>query len=203
MRIRDNRGAVREVEQVIAAVEERRVFNGTRRRMLEPVTNMSVKPNALVFIFKDTNPVGMGCLPFPMSMGLDGKLLVGNLKSEVADRILADLTELGYADISDLGYQKEKLVVERYKFDNGASGAYCYTGYGIFQTSMPGCGAVNVFETECPDEADEDEKEDLSKFSDEGLREVLYELADYTFLQLGQMSREELENEYANQKGEP
>lgn len=43
---------------------------------------------------------------------------------------------------------------------------------------------------------DNENEDDLSKFDDEQLREVLRELGDYTFLQLGQMTREELETEY-------
>ena len=46
------------------------------------------------------------------------------------------------------------------------------------------------------DDFDNENGDDLSKFGDEQLREVLRELGDYTFLQLGQMTREELETEY-------
>lgn len=46
------------------------------------------------------------------------------------------------------------------------------------------------------DDFDNENEDDLSKFDDEQLREVLRELGDYTFLQLGQMTREELETEY-------
>ena len=201
MRLRDYTGTVRDVDQIIAAVEERRTFNNSKRRVLEPCKDASVQPNALVFIVKPSNVSGV---PFGMSMSSDENLLVGNLKPEVAEQILTEITEKGYADISGLTYQKDQFMPEQCKFDNGASDPYYYKGYGIFQSAIPGCGStVNIFETECTDQADDDEEEDLSKFSDEELRGVLYELADYTFLQLGQMTREELEIEYAMQKGEP
>ena len=50
---------------------------------------------------------------------------------------------------------------------------------------------------------DNENEDDLSKFDDEQLREVLRELGDYTFLQLGQMTREELETEYSRLEVEP
>ena len=50
---------------------------------------------------------------------------------------------------------------------------------------------------------DNENEDDLSKFDDEQLREVLRELGDYTFLQLGQMTREELETEYNRLEVEP
>ena len=46
------------------------------------------------------------------------------------------------------------------------------------------------------DDFDNENEDDLSKFEDEQLREGLRELGDYTLLQLGQMTREELETEY-------
>lgn len=53
------------------------------------------------------------------------------------------------------------------------------------------------------DDFDNENEDDLSKFDDEQLREVLRELGDYTFLQLGQMTREELETEYSRLEVEP
>lgn len=210
MRLRDYNGAVKDVVEVVPAIEERRTFNGTKRRRIEPCKDASVKPNALVFTFKNSNT---GSMPFGMGMGSDQNMLVGNLKAETAEQILTDLTEKGYADISVLSYQETKTftVPEQYKLDNGVSGAYYYTGWGIFQT--PGAvGAVGAFQPIVDDESEEDLSDeqdsvfngnDISKLNDENLRAVLYDWGDYTFLQLGQMGREKLEEEYERLGVEP
>lgn len=205
MRLRDYCGAVRIVTDVTPAVEERRVFNGSKRRILEPQKNPSVKPNALVFSFDNQDMSG-----FDFRLGGGWKLLVGNLDSAVVDKILSDLAEKDYADISGLKFQQEKFNPDEYVFDEGKSDPYYYMGFGVYQV-----GAQNVFSMNnpafsvCPNVSNEpfdmedDDNNDISSFSDEALRETLHELGDYTFLQLGQMSRAELEEEYEKQEVMP
>lgn len=186
MRLKDFRGAIRTVVEATPVIEERRVFNGTRRVTSEPCRDASVKPNAVVFTFKDEQSP---CFGVPAGM----KLFIGNLKSSEAERILSDLATKGYADISDLKYQKKKIVPEQQVFDNGKSGAYyCDTFCGFASDNRFGVDIFNTAEYEDDDSDDSD----ISGLSDEMLRQTLYELGDYTFLELGQMTREELEEEY-------
>ncbi len=49
MRIKTINGSIKNVTEVITAVEQRQNFNGTKKRLFEPCKDGSVKPNALVF----------------------------------------------------------------------------------------------------------------------------------------------------------
>lgn len=202
MRLRDYCGAVRIVTDVTPAVEERRVFNGSKRRILEPQNNPSVKPNALVFSFDNQGMSGFG---FGCSNGW--QLLIGNLSSEEVEKILSDLAEKDYADISGLKFQQKKINSDEYVFDDAKSAPYYYMGFNVYQNGTPNIFGTNF--SSCPngvndllDEEDGD-SDDISSFSDEALRETLHELGDYTFLQLGQMNRAELEEEYEKQEVMP
>lgn len=205
MRLRDYCGAVRIVTDVTPAVEERRVFNGSKRRILEPQKNPSVKPNALVFSFGNQDMSG-----FDFQYDSGWKLLIGNLDSGVVEKILSDLAEKDYADISGLKFQQEKFNSDEYVFDDAKSAPYYYMGFNVYQNGTPNIfGMNNPAFSSCPngvndllDEEDGD-NDDISSFSDEALRETLHELGDYTFLQLGQMSRAELEEEYEKQEVMP
>ena len=138
------------------------------------------------------------------------QLLIGNLDSGVVEKILSDLAEKDYADISGLKFQQKKFNPDEYVFDDAKSAPYYYMGFNVCQNSMS-----DIFGTSNPafssgpngvndllDEEDGDNN-DISSFSDEALRETLHDLGDYTFLQLGQMNRAELEEEYENQEVMP
>lgn len=153
MRLRDYSGAVKNVASVVPAIEERRVFNGTNRRMIEPCRTASVKPNALVFSFADDN-IGRGFSPNPIQ-----KLLIGNLTPETANEIINNLLTTGYADISGLKYQKEKVNYNDYVVDGGESGAYVLFNSCIFPSDFP-CTAMNIFDTVSVADEDTDISDD-------------------------------------------
>lgn len=116
MLLRDSRGALRTVTEVIPAVERREVFNGKKRYLLERCASVSVKPNALVFTLDDgsNNPMVLS----------QSKLLIGNLKTEVAEGIIRDLMEKGVADISGFRFQKESPLLI---WQSLITGLHCHT----------------------------------------------------------------------------
>lgn len=194
MLLRDNRGALRTVTEVIPAVEKREVFNGKKRYLLERCASASVKPNALVFILNDgsNNPMAMSQV----------RILVGNLKTEVAEGIIRDLMEKGGADISSFRFQKESPAFSMAKFDNGTSLSYimdnfihftdedifaCRSTYNCFCNPVPIVYDVNE---------QGDEEADLSCYSDEELRRMIYESDNVTITELAAMDRAELEEKY-------
>lgn len=194
MLLRDNKGALRTVTEVKPAVERREVFNGKKRYLLEHCASVSVKPNALVFILDDgsNNPMVLS----------QSKLLIGNLKTEVAEGIIRDLMEKGVADISGFRFQKESPAFNLAKFDNGTSLPYImdnfisFTNEDIFASnSMRSCFGQPV-PIVYDDDGDGGEEDDLSCYSDEELRRMIYESDDVTIMELAAMDRAELEEKY-------
>lgn len=189
MKIKDKNGAVINITSAVPSVELRVKYNNRTRRAVEPAER-GVTPNAIVFN-SDTN-----CMS---AFGSTPAIMVGNLSKECVDSILNKLLSEGYADLSTLEYQKkERFNAIEYAFDKGESGAYWISAFGVFQNNFSQTGmAMDIFATPQV----EDESEDLSHFSDEELRQTIYDLKDTTMLELGQMSREELEEEYERLEG--
>lgn len=199
MLLRDNKGALRTVTEVIPVVEKREVFNGKKRFFLERCADASVKPNALAFEFENNNND-------PMIMAMSrSKLLIGNLKSEVAESIISDLMKNGVADLLGFKYQKETPTINRAKFDDGASLPYITENFISFTDDnvFSGCPAVSVpfCNTEYFEDEEGDDDVDLSVYSDEDLRRMIYESGDITMPTLVAMSREALEEKYYNMEG--
>lgn len=193
MLLRDNRGALRTVTEVIPAVEKREVFNGEKRCILERCSSAAVKPNAVAFVFDN----GMSS---PMMMP-QSKLLIGNLKTEDAERIISDMMSNGVADLSGFKFQKRIPLFEMAKFDNGASMPYVMENFNNFSNEdMPmGFPIGNRFcGTPALDGETEngDDDADLSGYSDEELRRMIYESEDVTITELAAMDRAELEEKY-------
>lgn len=162
MRLKDANGSIKTVTEVIAAVELRHDFNGTKRRLLEPCKGSTVEPNALVFIYGGSAQQPM-CMGSPFTSAED-KLLLGNLTSEQAEEIVSSLLKDGYADISGLKMQKQQLIVDQYKTDGGQSGAYTYAANG-FSVFTNACMNGIFAQSEIPAE-DEDDGE-LGEGADE------------------------------------
>lgn len=193
MLLRDNRGALRTVTEVIPAVEKREVFNGEKRCFLERCASTAVKPNAVVFRFDGDDDIN--------SMMISRtKLLIGNLKSEVAESIISDLMKNGVADISGFKFQKKTPIFEMAKFDNGATMPYVMENFNNFSNeNIPiGFPIGNRFcgTPAFDDEAEGDDDADLSGYSDEELRRMIYESDDVTITELAAMERAELEEKY-------
>lgn len=194
MRLIDSRGAVKDIVEALPVIEARRIFNLEEKADIEICKDVSVKPNGIYFTFAEKDPS-------TREMGLMGDtalaMRVGNLKPKVAEKILSDLARNGVADISGFPYQERKMHEKDYIFDNGESAAYCSYYYDPFEAGfvVPNSykqKAMGIYPKE------ECSGEDLSNLSDEELRKTIYDLGDYTFKELGAMSREELEEEYNN-----
>lgn len=194
MLLRDNRGALRTVTEVIPAVEKRETFNGKKRYLMERCASASVKPNALVFAL---NTGGNSPMGVPQS-----RLLIGNLKTGDAEGIIRDMVEHGVADISGFRFQKESPVFNMSKFDNGTSQPYAVENFGCFtnESIFGGCSVGNDFGHPVPVVYDsgwkDTEEDDLSCYSDEELRRMIYESDDVTVTELAAMERAELEERY-------
>lgn len=199
MLLKDNKGALRTVVEVIPAVEKREVFNGKKRFLLERCADASVKPNALAFEFEDNSDSSM------MMTVSQPKLLIGNLKSEVAESIISDMMKNGVADLSGFKYQKETPAINMAKFDNGATLPYITENFISFTDDniFSSCPAARVpfCNTEYFEDEEGDDDVDLSVYSDEDLRRMIYESGDITMPTLVAMSREALEEKYYNMEG--
>lgn len=144
MKLKNYNGSIKTVSEVIAAVEFRHTFNGSKRRLLEPCKDGSVKPNALVFAFDDrVQPMGVFQ---PFGGGCEDRLVLGNLAAEKAEEIITSLLKEGYADISGIKLQKHQYALDKYVMDDGKSDAYA------FSTSCPNLiftntanGIVDIF----------------------------------------------------------
>ncbi|MBO5031674.1 MAG: hypothetical protein J6D08_07285 [Lachnospiraceae bacterium] len=194
MLLRDNKGALRTVTEVIPTVERREVFNGKKRYLLERCASASVKPNALVFMFNDdsNNPMVLS----------QTKMLIGNLKTEVAEGIIRDLIEKRVADISGFRFQKESPAFSMAKFDNGTSLPYImdnfihFTDEDIFACRSTSNCFGNPVSIGYGNDEEDDAEVDLSCYSDEELRRMIYESDDVTITELAAMDREMLEEKY-------
>lgn len=194
MRLKSFDGSIRNVAEVTAAVEGRRMFNGAKRRLLEPCKDGSVKPNALVFSFSGGTPARMGgmCMGAEPLGGQD-RLLIGNLSAEAAGRILDSLLDDGYADISQMEFQKPKISVDMYKFDGGLSAApYRHGGFDIFTNMFGACGMPQA----CMADDGSGESDELDELDDEELRRRIYDSGGFTMAEMGAMGRGELERRY-------
>ena len=177
MVVKTNRG-IYEVTSVDIICEKRVPFNGNVVRLVQKANHIA-DASALKF------NLGVSALELPYA---EDSIFVGNLGNAVLQEIVDSMAQTGYADLTKWAFQKEQAYPDKYAFDDGASAPYICGGT---------IGMLNPFVSEdIYDDFDNENEDDLSKFDDEQLREVLRELGDYTFLQLGQMTREELETEY-------
>ncbi len=134
----------------------------------------------------------------------DANIFIGNLQNEVLMEFVDTLTSTGVIDITKLEFQPKKQTLcmpEDFVFDYGKSSPYITSGCVGFNNQFNDFTNVGAIQNtsggvDATCDSDSGHKEDLSSFSDEDLRKILLELADYTFLELGQMSRDELESEY-------
>lgn len=102
-----------EVKQARALVEKRFKYNGNTRRLCEIVTTNLDEANGLVFYLGyDATSL------FDASAMHDFCIL--NLPNKYVQKVLDNLNEKGYADLSELQYQNCKSFnTMDYKFDNG------------------------------------------------------------------------------------
>lgn len=159
MRIKSINGSIKTVTEVVAAVEYRHSFNGVKRRLFEKCRDISVKANALVFMFENNaQPMGM-CQTF--GAGNESMLVLGNLSAEQAEEITNALLAEGYFDLTGLTFQKSRLSLDNYKVDDGQSGAYAFATNSclcIFtNTNGFGDGIFAPCEISADDEDDSDE----------------------------------------------
>ena len=184
MVVKTNRG-IYEVTSVDIICEKRVPFNGNVVRLVQKAKHIA-DASALKF------NLGVSALELPYA---EDSIFVGNLGNAVLQETVDSMAQTGYADLTKWAFQKEQAYPDKYAFDDGASAPYICGGT---------IGMLNPFVSEdIYDDFDNENEDDLSKFDDEQLREVLRELGDYTFLQLGQMTREELETEYSRLEVEP
>lgn len=177
MVVKTNRG-IYEVTSVDIICEKRVPFNGNVVRLVQKANHIA-DASALKF------NLGVSALELPYA---EDSIFVGNLGNAVLQETVDYITQTGYADLTKWAFQKEQVYPNKYVFDDGVSAPYICGGT---------IGMLNPFISEdIYDDFDNENEDDLSKFDDEQLREVLRELGDYSFLQLGQMTREELETEY-------
>ena len=163
MRLKSVNGSIETVVKVVAAVECRHNFNGTKRRLFETCKDSSIQPNALVFTFE--NNMQPMCTPF--GVGNEDRLVLGNLTVEQVGEITDALLTKGYFDISGLKLQKHEMTFEKYKVDEGKSGAYAYATNcvnNIFTNAMF-CGNGVFVPNEFP--ADNEENSDGDEFGED------------------------------------
>jgi hypothetical protein len=168
----DVTGTIREISKASPVIEERRMFNGSLRKDIEVTSNKTIKPNGVYFKYK-TNDI------------FNNNLYVGNLKAEDVKSIMNDLKVNGVADISGFTYQKARLGKD-FDLDNGKSNPYWAENCPVCLSGFRGVDSSEIFHSDPA----------LGKMTDEELRRTVYELGDYTMQQLGNMSREELLDEY-------
>lgn len=184
MVVKTNRG-IYDVTSVDIICEKRVPFNGQVVRLVQKANNIA-DASALKF------NLSVSVLDLPYA---EDDIFVGNLGNAVLQETVDSMAQTGYADLTKWAFQKEQVYPNKYVFDDGASAPYICGGT---------IGMLNPFVSEeIYDDFDNENGDDLSEFDDEQLREILRELGDYTFLQLGQMTREELETEYNRLEVEP
>lgn len=114
-------GMVMAVEKATPVIEQRISFNDREVRLCERSADVT-SANEIALLSKaggqDICDVTMG-----------GTALIGNISSEQVKGVLESLVREGYVNLPDLKLQKTQPLVSRYKFDNGASGAYLIFGY--------------------------------------------------------------------------
>ncbi len=158
MRLKNVNGSIETVVKVVASVEFRHSFNGVKRRLFEKCRDNSIQPNALVFLFEDkAQPIGI-CQPF--GGGNEDKLILGNLTAEQAEEISNALLTEGYFDLSRLKLQKNEMILEKYKVDDGKSGAYAVATSSCFNIFTNGNGFGDGIFAQC--EVPADDEEDLA-----------------------------------------
>lgn len=177
MRVRNYDGRVIRITEAIPMIEHRFMFNGSMRRVLEPC-KAGVKANAIAFA---RDPADL------FAYDDYTHILVGNIKDGVAESLLAALAEKDFIDMYGVPYQQERKCIMDYKLD----GEYPY--YARI-TSIYDNTASITYETA----SHKNSLEELAQFGDEELRKIIYDLTDFSMLELGQMSREELEEAYDN-----
>ena len=187
MKVLTPKGILLSIAGVLPVVEKRVSFNGSEVRLCQLVKDKYQTVTGLYLTTDAEEPC----------TDISENFLVGNLKPVVANDIMHCLLEKGYYDFSQLDYQEKVGVFENYTFDEGISKPYYVEGCLLSMyspTSTFSLPVAGVF----PDASGVDD--DLSSFSDEDLRAVIYELEDMTMAELASMSRVELEKEYKNIK---
>lgn len=177
MKIRSYDGSVVRITEAIPMIEHRFLFNGSMRRVLEPC-KVGIKANAIAFA---RDPADL------FAYDDYTHILVGNIKDGAVESLLNDLAEKDFADISKLPYQQERECIMDYKLD----GEYPY--YAKI-TSIYDNTASIAYDTA----SHKNSLEELAQFGDEELRKIIYDLTEFSMLELGQMSRAELEEAYDN-----
>lgn len=228
MEIRDNVGAVKTILSAVPAVEERRVFNGNARRNFEPCSANGAEANAVIFYaengvgFHDCTAQFAICNLTSDSVDY---ILTELLQKGAADlsafkyQPKKDFDEKYIFDNGKSGaYWSNMAIFPR--FPQPPFGMQCSMMQdAIVQEAEDGFTMRQEDEDEdyasaggyvvpssyrkkamsaSSNKEDECSREDLSILSDEGLRLTIYGLGEYTFKELAEMSREELEEEYEN-----
>jgi hypothetical protein len=212
MRLKSFDGSVCNISWVKPAIEKRETFNGRTRRDFEICSNSKIKGNGLVICVDPVQNTGMS---------LDGNnnyIVIGNISAEFIDKVVNELLTNGYADVSQLDYQPEQIMPERFKFDAGVGQPYGYKtnmlwgvafdhAYnGCLTNPIPGNSGIDPLETDDTEDIEDtedgyetnsaDDEEDLSKFTNEDLRRTIYDFGKFTMVELGAMCREELIQAY-------
>ena len=147
-------GLLRTVEDVVPIIEERRTFNGQKRRIVE-VCSDRAEPNGVTLLCKNN----MNYMPCQCSR----ELTIGNLKSEAVREIMRKLLSDGYYDFSQIEYQARVDTVDETELDNGEGLSYtsdrirCYCETGVFNFTFPQDPfSSTCFSVEAAEEDDED-----------------------------------------------
>lgn len=179
MKLRSYDGSVVRITEAIPMIEHRFMFNGSMRKMLEPC-KVGVKANAIAFA---RDPADL------FAYDDYTHILVSNIKDGVVESLLTALIEKDFVDISGVPYQQERECIMDYVLD----GKYPY--YAKITSIYDNTGSIAY---DCNPHQSRDSLEELVGFTDEELRKTIYDLTDFSMLELGLMSREELEEAYAN-----
>lgn len=179
MKLRDYDGRVIRIIEAIPMIEHRFMFNGSMRRLLEPC-KVGIKANAIVFA---RDPADL------FAYDDYTHILVGNIKGGAVESLLTALIEKDFLDISGVPYQQERECIMDYVLD----GKYPY--YAKITSIYDNTASITY---EVAKHKTRDALEELAGFTDEELRKTIYDLTDFSMLELGLMSREELEEAYDN-----
>jgi hypothetical protein len=196
MLLKDKNGSINELSSVTPIIEERRIFNNTSRKLIEPVANIK-DANGIVLELKQQQGFG----------GFNQKILIGNLENAKVTELINSTTSNGVLDISGLDFQVKRTPQQlEYNFDNGKSKPYylqtclpfenCMNGIsgGLFQSS--GVYSAPCLGIEDDDGFDEEWTDTTDGMSDDEIRRELYDKGCYSFKDLALMEREKLESEY-------
>lgn len=160
MRVLINETAM-EVEKVVCVCEHRFNFNGKTERRIDTANKIDYA-NALAFL-----PAKAG-IHDCFSMATHDAVMVCNLSNLTVKETLTSLTQLGYADLSDLKLQEEQPFPMKYIFDNGEkAGAYLVKGGEVTMALNQMCGGFPFIDVPAESDAYADDGEDAEENEDE------------------------------------